>query len=136
MRQLVLDLAQVHGELAHHTQELTARFNETPARWKVLTAAACDVRTVPQIARRMGLTRQAVQRIANQLVGEGLLELASNPDHKASPILQATQAGKELDDAIAAEHRRWRTTIASELDRKRVESTLATLRELSERLAN
>ena len=88
LRQLLLDMLQLDGAMRRAAEEMTGRQDQTPARWKVLTAAGCDVRTVPQIARRMGRPRQAVQRIANQLVEDGLAEFVDNPDHRGSPILR------------------------------------------------
>ena len=90
-----------------------------------MTAAGCDVRTVPQIARRMGLTRQAVQRIANQLVEDGLAAFTDNPDHRGSPILSLTDRGVAVDDAICEEHARWSNRIARKLDAARMETARA-----------
>ncbi|WP_431233534.1 MarR family transcriptional regulator [Mycolicibacterium psychrotolerans] len=52
--------------------------------------------TVPQAARRLGVTRQAVQRVANELVDDLLVELASNPDHRTSPLCRLTDDGRRI----------------------------------------
>src|ERR687895_770705 len=61
----------------------------TSARWQVLGAVALAERplTVPQIARRMGLTRQSVHATAKRLAADGFLELAPNADHRRSPLV-------------------------------------------------
>jgi DNA-binding MarR family transcriptional regulator len=41
--------------------------------------------TVPQIARQMGLTRQAVQASVDRLLAGALVEARSNLDHRRSP---------------------------------------------------
>ena len=46
----------------------------------------------------MGISRQAVQRVANDLVTDGLAEFTPNPDHRTSPLLALTDAG---DGALA-----------------------------------
>src|SRR5215831_12004560 len=62
----------------------------TAARWQVLGAIALADRplTVPQIARRMGLTRQSVHATVRHLVEEGSVELAPNADHRRSQLVR------------------------------------------------
>jgi len=130
LRQLILDMLQLDGAMMRRVKAMTADQGQTPARYKVLTAAGCDERTVPQIARRMGLTRQAVQRIANQLVEDGLARFVDNPDHRASPIVELTKTGAAVDDAISDAHARWSNRIARKLDGKRLETALQGIRDL------
>ncbi|MEJ5975679.1 MarR family transcriptional regulator [Novosphingobium sp. PS1R-30] len=66
--------------------------------------------TVPQIGRSLGQPRQIVQRAANSLIEDGLIEVEPNPDHKRAVLLRATAQGvalkREIDaraDAIAEE---------------------------------
>ncbi len=130
LRQLILDMLQLDGALRSHAEGMTAMHGQTPARWKVLTAAGCDVRTVPQIARRMGLTRQAVQRIANQLVEDGLATFVENPDHRGSPILRLTEEGIAVDDAISDRHARWSNQVVRKLDGRKMNVALEAIHEL------
>ena len=130
LRQLILDMLQLDGALRSHAEGMTAMHGQTPARWKVLTAAGCDVRTVPQIARRMGLTRQAVQRIANQLVEDGLATFVENPDHRGSPILRLTDEGTAIDDAISDRHARWSNQVARKLDERTMKVALKAIQDL------
>ena len=67
----------------------------TSARWQVLGAIAppplrCRSRI---IARNMGLTRQAVQRLANDLERDGLIRFATNPHHERAKLVMLTEAG-------------------------------------------
>lgn len=52
-------------------------------------------RTVPQMARTAGVSRQHVQSVVNPLVGRGLLELRPNPKHKRSPLCVLSSEGEE-----------------------------------------
>lgn len=52
--------------------------------------------TVPQIGRSLGHARQVIQRAANHLQGEGLIDTLPNPNHKRAPLLVATEAGRRL----------------------------------------
>jgi DNA-binding MarR family transcriptional regulator len=52
--------------------------------------------TVPQIGRSLGIARQLVQRAANSLKEQGLIEFLPNPDHKRALLLAATAKGTAL----------------------------------------
>ncbi len=130
LRQFLLDMLQLDGALRSNAEEMTALHGQTPARWKVLTAAGCDVRTVPQIARRMGLTRQAVQRIANQLVDDGLATFVENPDHRGSPIVCLTAEGTAVDDSISDRHARWSNQVVRKLDERKMKVALEAIHDL------
>ena len=126
LRQFLLEMLELQGQLARHAEGMTAEYSQTPARWKVLTAAGCDLRTVPQIARRMGMTRQGVQRIANQLVEDGLAAFATNPHHRSSPVLELTAEGTAVDDAICEAHAEWSNGVARRLDAAKLEAAIKT----------
>ena len=56
--------------------------------------------TVPQIARRLDLARQGVQRLANDLESVGHLAQQPNPDHKRSSLYTLTATGRELFERV------------------------------------
>src|SRR5260370_5655559 len=93
--EVVLETFRVNGLLLAAGSRLAARERLTPARWQVLGAVALAGRplTVPQIARRMGLTRQAVQASVNRLLAEALVEARGNLDHRRSPLIPVTERG-------------------------------------------
>ena len=68
----------------------------TNARWQILSElSAFEKRvTVSELARHMGLTRQAVQRIADDMANDGLVEFAENPGDARAMHLLITEAGK------------------------------------------
>jgi len=68
----------------------------TGARMRVAAVLAPPgaARTVPQAARSLGLTRQAVQRLADDLAERGLAEWRDNPEHRRARLLQLTPAGR------------------------------------------
>jgi len=49
--------------------------------------------TVPQIARMRPTSRQRMQRLANDLAAEGLVEFVGNPKHQRSKLVQLTRRG-------------------------------------------
>src|SRR5262249_37571561 len=49
--------------------------------------------TVPQIAQMRPTSRQRMQRLANELWTEGLVEFIDNPKHRRSKLVQLTPKG-------------------------------------------
>lgn len=52
--------------------------------------------TVPQVARSRGVARQQIQKLANTLADEGLIEFVNNPEHRRSKLLCLLPAGEEV----------------------------------------
>jgi DNA-binding MarR family transcriptional regulator len=89
---VILATFRANGLFVSAGDRLGAAEGLTSARWQVLGAIALENRplTVPQIARRMGLTRQSVHVTAKALIDAGLLELVPNADHRRSPLVTMT----------------------------------------------
>ncbi len=103
---LVADVYQLAGALRQSGESLATMEGQTQARWQLLSAVSGEGLPVPAAARRLGVTRQAVQRVANDLVAEGLADFTTNPEHRTSPILELTSTGRA---SLAAMDRRART---------------------------
>ncbi len=117
---LVLEIFRVNGRLLAAGDKLIADIGLTSARWQVLGAIhyAGEPQTVSWLARSMGLTRQAVQRIVNELEAEGLAAFKANPAHRRAHLVTLTRSGRS---AYAAAERRqvsWVNAVAERLDRK------------------
>jgi DNA-binding MarR family transcriptional regulator len=106
------------------------------ARWQVLGAVALADRplTVPQIARRMGLTRQSVHLTVKHLVGDGLLALAPNADHRRSQLVRLTEQGRAAYSALDGRQAKWVNRLAAGLERKELDAAARVLDELCRRL--
>jgi DNA-binding MarR family transcriptional regulator len=65
--------------------------------------------TVPQIAQMRPTSRQRMQRLANELEAEGVVEFIDNPKHRRSKLVQLTPKG----DAHYREHNARLLSIAS-----------------------
>src|SRR3712207_2909712 len=73
--------------------------------WSVLRLLKVNgAQTVPQIARYRYVPRQSVQKLANEMLEDGVIELVNNPAHKRSKLLRLTPKGEavfaELSDRI------------------------------------
>jgi len=129
--ELVLSVFRFWSSLHRHGRAITKPFDQTPASWQVLGGIWEAARTVPQIARSMGLTRQSVQRVADSLVGHKLASYLENPDHKRSPRVGLTERGLELIEAIDREQMRWSNRIAAGLELKDLRAALRTVGRLT-----
>lgn len=95
---IVADVFELAGRFREAGEAVARAVGQTQARWQVMSAASADPRTVPQIARRLGVSRQNVQRIADLLVRENWARFEPNPDHRGSPYLMLNARGQ---DALA-----------------------------------
>jgi Transcriptional regulators len=64
-------------------------------------------RTVPQIARTLGLSRQAVQRLADDLAARKLACWIDNPDHRRARLLKLTTTGRAAFVEASRRQRIW-----------------------------
>ncbi|KUH69683.1 hypothetical protein AU184_11245 [Mycolicibacterium novocastrense] len=96
MALLIADVYELAGLLRRSGEAIAAGEGQTQARWQLLSAVSELPLTVPQAARRLGVTRQGVQRVANDLVAAGLGEFRPNPDHRTSPLLAPTAEGHRV----------------------------------------
>lgn len=131
---LIITTFRLNGRLLEAAQQLAAEGGLTAARWQVLGGVLDEPRSVAAIGRRMGLTRQAVQRVADLLVARGLAEYRPNPAHRRAKLLACTEAGYWAVRRITLVQHPWATRIGDELGAEDLRSTLATTRRLVELL--
>jgi DNA-binding MarR family transcriptional regulator len=96
----------------------------------VLSAAASGDRTVAQLAQRLGVARQAVQRLADLLTEDGLAIYVDNPNNLRSPLLRLTHPGKDLLDALTKTADTYHQELAEGLSVKEIEIALVVVRKL------
>jgi DNA-binding MarR family transcriptional regulator len=71
---LIVEVFRLNGCLLATADSLASKFGITAARWQVLGAIGLPAvpETVARLARNMGLARQSVQRVVNEMVEEGI----------------------------------------------------------------
>lgn len=133
---VVLEIFRVNGLVLADGNRLAVAEGLTAARWQVLGAVALAGRplTVPQIARRMGLTRQAVQESVNRLLAEALVEARDNLDHRRSPLIGLTALGSQKYTAVDQRQARWINELAVGLQITDLAAAAHVLRDLGDRL--
>ena len=88
--------------------------------------------TVPQIAEMRPTSRQRMQRLADELAAEGLVEFVDNPKHRRSKLVQLTPKGE-------ARYREWNarflgigSTMGVDLSEADIRRTTEVVRRLSD----
>jgi DNA-binding MarR family transcriptional regulator len=104
---VVADIFDAAGVLRRDGERAASSAGQTQARWQLMSVVSDGDWTVPMAADRLGTSRQAVQRIANELVDDRLAAFVDNPRHRRSPFLRLTDEGRRVLAAITgqAEHR-------------------------------
>jgi DNA-binding MarR family transcriptional regulator len=122
-----LDSFRFHSGLMTAGERLTKPLGLTAARWQVLSTVARADRpeTVANIGRLMGLTRQAVQRVVNDMLLAGLLESAPNPHHKRAVLVRPTPRGREMFDKLTTQQVVWANALAEGLSERDIERATA-----------
>lgn len=100
MQHLVAEVFELAGALRRDGEAIAKLAGQTQARWQVMWIAATGRLSVAMIARRLGLTRQSVQRVADAIVADGHATFEPNPDHQRSPLLILTGDGQTVLDTI------------------------------------
>lgn len=136
LTRLVFTLFELHGLLFEHGHRITKPFGQTPARWQVLGAIVDEPLTVSQIARRVGNARQSLQRVANILHKEDLVEFSMNPDHQRSPKVELTKKGRKLITKINNKQEKWSDEIVRQLKLSDLKTAIATAERIIEVLSN
>ncbi len=126
---LVLEVFRLNCRFLAAGDRLTKPLALTSARWQVLGAIK-QARSVAQIARRMGLARQNVQRLADALEKEGMVAYAPNPDHQRAKLVCLTERGKKAFGRLGRLQEAWANQIASSIPQPELTVTLEVLRKL------
>jgi DNA-binding MarR family transcriptional regulator len=133
---LILETFRLNGRLLAAGDALVRGLDLTSARWQVLgaIAAAPAPLSVAQIARSMGLTRQAVQRLANDMERDGLLRFAANPHHQRSKLVVMTPRGQAAYGAAMKRQAPWAQALTQGLTAQQIAAATAVLKRLRQRL--
>lgn len=91
---------------------------------------AGEPETVPQIARTLELSRQFVQRMVNESLEGGFVELDANPAHRRSSLVRLTEVGRTAIRAVQAGEQRTLGEVGGEITDAEVDTALRVLRQM------
>jgi DNA-binding MarR family transcriptional regulator len=130
LTEVILATFRLNGRLMEVAQRLAAEGGLTAAWWQVLGGVLDQPRTVAEIGRRMGMTRQGVQRIADLLAANGLAEYRPNPSHRRAKLLACTEAGYWAVRQISLAQHPWSNQVGAEIGPDNLRPALATMQRL------
>ena len=88
--------------------------------------------TVPQIAEMRPTSRQRMQRLADELEAEGLVEFIDNPSHRRSKLVRLTRKGEARYCELSARFLTIASTMGAELSEMDIRKSTGIVRQLSE----
>ena len=130
LTEIILSTFRLNARLLEAAQELAANGGITAAWWQVLGGVLDQPRTVAAIGRRMGMTRQGVQRVADLLVANHLAEYRPNPAHRRAKLLACTEAGYWAIRQISFAAHPFANRIGAQVANEELRNTLTTMRHL------
>ena len=107
-REALLALQQIYTEtekLYHQSNAFIARVYghegiSMGRRSVLLVLFFGGSQTVPQLAQAQSVSRQYIQKLVNQLAGEGYITFVENAAHKRSHLVQLTTEGRTYMEAM------------------------------------
>ncbi|HZA03439.1 MAG TPA: MarR family transcriptional regulator [Propionibacteriaceae bacterium] len=129
---VVLTTFRLNARVLEAAQQLAAAGGLTAAWWQVLGGVLDQPRTVAEVSRRMGVSRQGVLRIADLLVERGLAEYRANPAHRRAQLLACTEAGYWAIRQIAVVTHPWSDRIGGQVGAAELGQALAGMQRLVE----
>ena len=130
--QTVLELFRLNGLLVAEGDQITKEHGLSSARWKILGALALSPHpmTVPQIANKMGQTRQSVQRLADAMHKDGFLDYQENPYHKRAKLVVLSNKGKNSYELLERKQIPWANRSSASISTGDLDVTLSVLRKM------
>jgi DNA-binding MarR family transcriptional regulator len=133
---LMADILLLSSLFVSAVDELGGNFGITSARLQVLRAIVSSPVALPvaHIARNLGLTRQAVQRLANEMESDGLVRFETNPHHQRAKLVMLTTSGRDAYDTASKHQASLARKLTHGLTDKEISSTAAVLKTMRQRL--
>jgi DNA-binding MarR family transcriptional regulator len=127
---------QLDGLFSAAGDALSRPAGQTSARWQVMAAIEDGPASVAQIARRLHLARQSVQRVADLLEADGIAAYEDNPVHRRAKLLRLTPIGADALRKIQAAQRRWANALGAEIGERDLRQASKVLARVLDSLAS
>jgi DNA-binding MarR family transcriptional regulator len=101
-RALIAEVYELAGVSRRTSDELARELGQTAARWHLMSVLSEGPRSVSRAADRLGLARQSVQRVADELTRDGLATSTPDPDDARAPKIGLTAAGRQTTKKLFA----------------------------------
>jgi DNA-binding MarR family transcriptional regulator len=118
-------------------ERLFASLGQTPGKVSLMRSLMEQgPQSVSQIARARPVARQAVQRMADELAEQALVEFVENPTHRRAKLARLTAKGKKLMDEAMGAELKWAGRMARNFSEREVEIAREVIRRLTAILAD
>ena len=108
----------------------------TGGLWGLLRSLSLEgPQTVPQLARSRPVARQHIQKLANEMAADGLVEFVDNPAHRRSKLVRLTRKGAAVYDALTERVHGLTEDMARGMNAGELRTTARVLHALRDRLA-
>jgi len=131
---VLLALFRLHGQVLHAADVMSADAGLSGARWQVMKVVARRPMTVSQVARRLGLQRQSVQRTADGLREQGLAEVLPNVDHARAGLIGLSATGRRTLESLQRRQQAWLDRCLRGATRADMDALASSLADLAERV--
>ena len=129
---MVAALFEAAGAVRQQGDLVASSAGQSLARWEVLYILGDTPASAARVARRLGRTRQSVQRVIDLLQPEGLIAAARNPDNRRSPLFHLSHRGRSTLVAINAAAAEWHRMVMADFDVHQLHRLTAQLQRISE----
>jgi DNA-binding MarR family transcriptional regulator len=130
---IIDEVLRLRGRVLSATREMNEKRGlSSHSQGLILSAVAraLEPPTVARIARSLDLTRQSVQRTANELANAGLVAFEDNPNHKRAKQLVMTADGWALYERDAAHRGEWADQLGAAIGADELAQAVLTLRRM------
>jgi DNA-binding MarR family transcriptional regulator len=135
-RDLIREAFRLNGALAESADALVADLGITGARYQLLAALSAlpAPEPVARLARLLGLSRQNVQRLVNELLIDRLVRLEENPHHRRAKLVVLTTRGQRVHEEAERRQGPWANLLVTGLTQDQIANALHVLRTLRARV--
>jgi DNA-binding MarR family transcriptional regulator len=138
LAELTLESFRLNGLLLAEGDRMARPEGLTSAGWQVLGTLmlAGEPLTIAGIARRMGLTRQSIQRVADVLATRGLIRYQPNPAHPLWQLAGPSPQGRALHRRLERRRQRWAGSLVADMELAELESAAELIRRVRQRIGS
>jgi DNA-binding MarR family transcriptional regulator len=130
-RQLTKSVFRAHNAVLRLGDLLNEPFGQSSARWRLLELVDGGLGSVADIARETGSSRQAVQRLSDGLVADGLATYRPHPTDGRRQVLSLTDPGAARLASVDAAYDAWVGPVLAEVGPAAAHDAIARLDAIS-----
>ena len=130
---LIRDILFCYFRLNAGGERMFAAVGQTPGKVSLMRSLREEgAQSVAQLARSRPVARQGVQRMADELSTEGLIEFVPNPSHRRAKLARLTTRGQLLMEKAMAGELRWAARLAHNFSEREIETARDVIRRLKQ----